>query len=84
MKRNLVTQKTNRIAVCLCVVIMSLALQGILAPAYGQWTKHFIDKNLPWPEGLYVADMNGDDTLDVVASGHDSNEVVWYENTLKK
>ena len=29
--------------------------------------------------GLYITDMDGDNDLDVVASSHRANKVVWYE-----
>jgi hypothetical protein len=44
MKSIIAIPKVNRIAVFLCVLITSVTLQGILEPAYGQWTKHFMEK----------------------------------------
>ena len=76
----------NKKAICMVlyffVVIISGVLQSILKPAYGQWTKHIIDSYLDGGRGLYVVDMNGDDTLDVVAAGLSADAVVWYENTF--
>jgi hypothetical protein len=45
------------------------------------WTKYTIDSNLGGAWHLYIADIDGDDTLDVVATGMDVDEVVWYENS---
>ena len=79
MKSIIATKRLNSLAICVILVIISGTLQGISNPAYGQWTKHIIDENLSTASGLYVADMDGDDTLDVVASGYAAGDVVWYE-----
>jgi hypothetical protein len=44
------------------------------------WTKWTIDGNLGGVVGVYIDDIDGDDTLDVVAAGNGANDVVWYEN----
>jgi hypothetical protein len=44
------------------------------------WTKDTIDANLGGALVCYVVDIDGDDTLDVVATGNDVNDVVWYKN----
>jgi hypothetical protein len=44
------------------------------------WTKHFIDPNLNDARDLAVADIDGDDTLDVIVSSFAGGDVVWYEN----
>jgi hypothetical protein len=44
------------------------------------WTKHTIDANLVSAILCYAVDIDGDDTLDVVANGRDVNDVVWYKN----
>ncbi len=46
------------------------------------WTKHIIDANLPRATWPYVTDVDGDDTMDVVAGGYLGDDVVWYENNL--
>ncbi len=47
------------------------------------WIEHIIDNNLGAATGLYVADMDGDNDLDVVAAARaDADDVVWYENIL--
>ena len=51
-----------------CFLISTIVLSCIIAPLYGQWTKHYIDQDLAWAHGVYVADMDDDDTLDVVAT----------------
>ena len=43
------------------------------------WPKHIIDANLSWALHLYVADIDGDGNPDVVATGWDIHDVVWYE-----
>ena len=45
------------------------------------WTEYTIDANLDGAAIVYVADIDGDDTLDVVATGLDADDVVWYENS---
>jgi hypothetical protein len=44
------------------------------------WNKHTIDANLLSAITCHVADIDGDDTLDVVATGSVADDVVWYEN----
>ena len=47
------------------------------------WTKVTIDDgNAGHPIGVYMADIDGDTDLDVVAAGYDAGDVVWYENNL--
>jgi hypothetical protein len=44
------------------------------------WNKHTIDPYLGGAAGCYIADMDGDDSMDVIATGHDADSVVWYKN----
>ena len=44
------------------------------------WTKHIIDGNLDGARDLYIAYIDVDDTLDVVVTGYNVDDVVWYEN----
>jgi len=60
-----------------CFVV--LLLLSVVTPASGQWTKHVIDGNLDGACGVYVADMDGDSDLDVVATAYSSDDAVWYE-----
>lgn len=52
----------------LCFVAVVLVAVGVVAQATAEWTKHVIDGNLDGAFGLYVADMDGDTDLDVIAS----------------
>jgi len=44
------------------------------------WKKEIIDPNLQGALFVWIADMDGDSDLDVVATGQDTDVVVWYEN----
>jgi hypothetical protein len=45
------------------------------------WTQHIIDENTDNADYFCIADIDGDDTLDVVtAGGLNGGDVVWYEN----
>jgi hypothetical protein len=45
------------------------------------WTKHMIDANTDNADYFQVADIDGDDTLDVITAGSFyGGDVVWYEN----
>ncbi len=43
------------------------------------WTKHIIDENLVGASNVFVANIDGDSDLDIIASGHFADDVVWYE-----
>lgn len=45
-----------------------------------KWTKHIIDTNLPGASWVDVTDIDGNDTMDVIAGGFVDDVVVWYEN----
>ncbi len=44
------------------------------------WTPNVIDYSLGGAEFVYVADIDKDDDLDVIATGALADHVVWYEN----
>ncbi|GEM_PF-3034914 len=44
------------------------------------WNKHIIDDNMGGAFAMKFADLDGDNNLDVVATGTDANEVAWYRN----
>jgi hypothetical protein len=44
------------------------------------WTKHTIEPNLRGVGALLLGDIDGDDTLDVAATGDYADAVVWYKN----
>ena len=72
----------NRMVSCILSVTILLTFTVIPSPVYGQWAKYYIDNNLDYVYDLFVADMDGDDTLDVVAAGYNADDVVWYEGPL--
>ncbi len=43
----------------------------------GSWTKHNIDTELATADGIYVYDIDGDGTPDVVAAEYYADDVVW-------
>lgn len=44
------------------------------------WTKHIIDSDPGNPIVCLAIDIDGDDTLDVVANGQSYQDVIWYKN----
>jgi hypothetical protein len=46
------------------------------------WAEHIVDSGLFGAYFMHVADMDGDEDLDVVSSGTESDEIVWCENTI--
>jgi len=44
------------------------------------WTRHNIDINLLGAWEIRDADLDGDNLLDLVATGRGANDVVWYKN----
>ena len=62
-------------------VILVLTFFAILSPTYAQWLEHRISsKSNPVPY-LKVADIDGDDALDMVAAYNMTHEILWYKNT---
>jgi hypothetical protein len=47
------------------------------------WKKHFIDGKLFGARMVRFVDMDGDNDIDVVASGLDGNVAVWYTRRCK-
>jgi hypothetical protein len=45
-----------------------------------RWDRIPLDEGGMSAAGVFVADLNGDDSLDIVAIGTATNNVVWYEN----
>jgi hypothetical protein len=43
------------------------------------WEQHFIDSSLDGINDLHIADIDGDDTLDVITAGFTSKDVVWFK-----
>ncbi|MCP4314114.1 MAG: T9SS type A sorting domain-containing protein [Bacteroidetes bacterium] len=62
------------------MVVLLVSFPEILTPTFGQWTKHIIDDNLPLATVVSVADIDGDDDMDVLATAWQAGDVVWYEN----
>ena len=71
------THATNHLAISLIIVVMALLCFAV--PIYAQWTTHFIDQDLDAAYAVFVADMDNDNDLDVIATGYDADDVVWYE-----
>jgi hypothetical protein len=46
----------------------------------GEWDRHQIDRNTMACEDLQVADLNGDNKAEIIASGRDSHNVIIYWN----
>jgi hypothetical protein len=60
-------------------IIIIVAIHSISIPTYAQWNKHLIAKDIQMATGMDVADINGDNILDVVSSAYIGNSVAWYE-----
>jgi hypothetical protein len=61
------------------IFFSTLVLLCFYAKVYGQWVKHYIDQDLSAANSVFVADINNDDTLDVIASGFLEDKIYWYE-----
>jgi hypothetical protein len=48
-------------------------------PVTGTWTTHFIDVSFDGAWGIHVSDIDSDGNPDVVATGFNVDDVVWYE-----
>jgi len=46
------------------------------------WIKDTVDNTLDSPNEVIAGDINGDGVPDIVASGRESGEIIWYENNL--
>ena len=81
MKNPTVTgQAVSRIGSDVLAVVISLLVCGISTLSYAQpWRPHVLDKTLVNAWQIAVADLNGDNKLDIVATAGRSNDVVWYQ-----
>ena len=41
------------------------------------WTKNIVDSSLVGASNIFVADIDGDSDLDIIASGHFADDVIW-------
>ena len=41
---------------------------------------HTVDDNFNGPAGLYMADLNNDNRLDIISAGTDANTIAWWKN----
>jgi len=44
------------------------------------WTKHDVDTDLSGANIVRIADVDDDDTMDIIAGGYFANDMVWYKN----
>ncbi len=45
-----------------------------------QWKRHIVTRDLPTACDVFVADIDGDGRLDIVATGYTPGEVAWFQN----
>lgn len=82
MKSIIATKKVNRFSVYFVVALLLGTLQCILTPAYGQWPKYIIDDNINVAVSVDVADMDGDNKLDLIVTDWISNKLILYQNNF--
>lgn len=46
----------------------------------GIWERQFVDENVPEARAVCIADLDGNDKLDLLGTVCAGNQVVWYEN----
>jgi hypothetical protein len=61
-------------------VIFLVTLTGILTPTFGQWQKYTIDNNIGHAVSVDVANLDGDNKLDLIVTDPGSNKLIWYQN----
>ena len=61
--------------VCWITLLLFIFCQGVFAG----WNKHIIDTGLEAAPMVYVADMDGDEDMDMVVTWFNAHDVVWYE-----
>ena len=61
--------------------ILLFALTFLTTTLFAQWTNHVIDETLDGANVVSIADINADNTPDVVAGGYYANDLVWYEGS---
>lgn len=44
------------------------------------YSVHTVDDNFNGPAGLYMADLNSDNRLDIISAGTDANTIAWWQN----
>jgi len=44
------------------------------------FTKHIIESNLSWAQGVYTIDLDGDGDTDILGTAEQDNVIAWWEN----
>lgn len=52
------------------------------SPEKGEWQKHLIEIDVAETRTMRAADFDGDGDADLLGTGRQSNEVIWYENRM--
>ncbi|NOR86310.1 MAG: hypothetical protein GQ527_01745, partial [Bacteroidales bacterium] len=54
---------------------------GLLSQAQNiSFQAHTVDNNFGGPAGIYLADLNNDNKLDIVCAGTTDNSIAWWQN----
>lgn len=44
------------------------------------WSEHVVDGDFEYPQGVYPADMDGDNDVDIIGAAATADEIAWWEN----
>jgi hypothetical protein len=79
MKPIMTGGKMKKRKTCLCIAVLCLLPQAVMAEV--AWQRHEIGSQRN-PIYLCVQDMDGDGDLDIVLAGMGIHTILWYENLL--
>jgi hypothetical protein len=44
------------------------------------WSEHVVDGDFEYPQGVYAADIDGDNDVDIIGAAATDDEIAWWEN----
>jgi len=80
MKSKFSLKTTRQTTISLSIFFISIILQGISKPAFGQWNKHIIDPNTKYTVLIEAHDIENDGNMDLFVTDEKAGNILFYED----